>query len=29
MLEKNDSKRININNLLKDSWFDMIRKEKI
>ena len=26
MLEKNEDKRININNLLKDCWFDIIKK---
>ena len=26
MLEKNEDKRINISNLLKDCWFDIIKK---
>ena len=26
MLEKNENKRININNLMKDCWFDLIKK---
>ena len=26
MLEKNEDKRINISNLLKDYWFDIIKK---
>ena len=26
MLEKNENKRININNLMKDCWFDVIKK---
>ena len=26
MLEKDENKRIDINNLLKDSWFDIIKK---
>ena len=26
MLEKNEEKRINISNLLKDCWFDIIKK---
>ena len=28
MLEKNENKRININNLMKDCWFDIIKKKK-
>ena len=26
MLEKNENKRININSLMKDCWFDIIKK---
>jgi len=28
MLEKNDNKRIDIDGFLKNSWFDIIKKEK-